>query len=383
MTSVLSTNVAGVSLTAGSAPPPRPDLATLAKTGDLKTLTIYARQHPQSRDALETAMVKAGRSGDVSRMAQALKKSDYDVPIWMRQGGPAYAMRPASDPTYRIGDSSVWASLEREGKVSASEHRVIGHVAANEGRLDSVQAYDDQIVSLGAMQKTVNQKGTGELPHQIWDFKQANPDRYQSLFADRGWTVERVGRGHPDSSFALRLTVDGKTLTARETYSYIKDRNNPDHWNTALDPLLKAGRDPAFQAQQIKDYKARLDLATSVTPAGAKYTKPAGEYVTSEQGAGMLIDHHINRPGHVSLAFGAALDRFYAANPKAPLDPAKWSAKQRAEYEPAILNDYRATRQLTYGRSTMTQPLERANRIMGASSPLSAEPGSFKRATNP
>lgn len=381
MTSLLSLTGPGNAAPASSPPPPKPTVATLAASADVPTLTVYVRQHPQDRAALETAMVKAGRAGDVSRMSQALKKPDYDVAVWMKAGGPAYATRPGNDPAYRIGDSGAWAGLERDGKVSASEHRIIGHVAANEGRLDSVQTYDNQTVSLGAIQKTVNPQGTGELPRQAWHFMQSDPARYQSLFADRGWMVERVKPGDTDGSFALRLTVDGKILTPHETYDYIKDRTNPDHWNTALDPLLKAGRDPAFQTQQIKDFKTRLDTAAGTMPTG--YAKPARDYVTSEQGAAMLLDHHVNRPAHVAKAFGAALDRFYADNPQASRDPAAWTAEQRATYEPAILDHYRTTRTLAYGGSTMTHALPRADRIMGAGSPLSAQPGSFARAATP
>lgn len=382
MTSALSLLAPGTSATPSAAAKPD-DLATLARTASVETLTIYARQHPQERGALETAMVKAGRTGDVSQMSQALKKPDFEVPIWMRYGqtggGPTYSVRPTSDPAHKVGASLAWNTLESSGQVTPSERAVISHMSASEGRLDSVQAYDNQIVSLGAMQKTVNPQGTGELPRQVWDFKQANPDKYQALFADRGWAVERVAPGSTDGSFAMRLTVDGTQLTPRETAAYIKDRGSPDHWGAALDPLLKAGRDPDFQAQQIKDFQSRLTTAISVIPAGAAYTRPAGEYLTSQQGAAMLLDHHVNRPAHVDNAFGRALDRFYAANPTASHDPGAWTAEQRAEYEPAILSEYRQARSERYGGGVMTHPFERADRLMGPDSPLSADPGSFVR----
>ena len=40
-------------------------------------------------------------------------------------------------------------------------------VAPNEGNFDAVQSYDSEIITAGAMQKTVNSSGTGELPEQI------------------------------------------------------------------------------------------------------------------------------------------------------------------------------------------------------------------------
>lgn len=387
MTSVLSVTSSAAS-TAISATGKPSDLDTLARTADVPTLTKYVRQHPQDRSALETSMVKAGRSGDVSTMSQALKKNDYDVAVWTRYGkgggpaGPTYAVRPASDPAHKVGSSAAWTDLEASGQVTPSERAIISHMSASEGRLDSVQAYDNQIVSLGAMQKTVNPQGTGELPMQVWDFKQANPDKYQTLFADKGWTVERVKPGHNEGSFALRLTVDGKELTPRETAAYIKDRASPDHWDTALDPLKDAGRDPDFQAQQIKDFQARLTQATSVIPAGAGYTRPIHDYVTSEQGAAMILDHHVNRPAHVDNAFGAALDKFHAANPKAARDPSTWTTEQRAQYEPQILASYRNERASTAYRPQMTHANERADRLMGPASPLSAVPGTYHRTPN-
>ncbi|MBM6577393.1 hypothetical protein KCP91_13495 [Microvirga sp. SRT01] len=385
MTSVLSLFTSSAAA-AGTLPPGKGDLATLAKTADVPTLTVHVRQHPQDRDALESAMVRAGRSGDVSRMAQALKTPDYEVAVWNRYGkigGPAFPNRAAGDPAFRVGESAAWETLQAAGKVTAPERHVISHMSASEGRLDSVQAYDNQIVSVGAMQKTVNPQGTGEFPRQVWDFKEANPDKYRTLFADRGWTVERVAKGHSDASFALRLTVDGKTPTAPETAAYIKDRSAPDHWGTALDPLQKAGRDPDFQAQQIKDFQTRLTAAVGTVPAGAAYTRPAGDYVTSEQGAAMILNHHVNRPAHVDNAFGAALDTFYAANPKASRDPATWTAEQRTTYEADILANYSTERASTNYKPQMTHATERAERIMGPSSPLSAVPGSFTRTATP
>lgn len=382
MTSVLSLFASGASSSLPLAAKAT-NLNMLAKSADLETLTIYTRQHPQDHGALESAMIKAGRTGDVSAMSQALKKDDYDVAVWMRYGktggGPTYANRPNSDPAFKVGNSPAWNTLEAAGKVTPSERAVISRMSASEGRLDAVQGYDNQIISAGAMQKTVNPQGTGELPRQVWDFKEANPEKYQTLFADKGWTVERVKPGNTEDSFALRLTVDGKTLTPRETADYIKDRENPDHWTKALDPMQKAGRDPDFQTQQIKDFQSRLRVATSVIPAGPNYTKPAGDYVTSEQGAALLLDHHVNRPAHVDNAFGLALDRFYAANPKVSRDPADWTAEQREQYEPAILSNYQATRELKYNGSAMTDADKRAARIVDPSSPLSAKPGSFVR----
>lgn len=376
MASAVTFASTNVGVAAASPPAAQPDLKTLAATADLPTLTVYARQHVADRPALERAMIAADRTGDVSRLNQALKSADYDVPIWLSSAygsGPGYVMRKPANPDFRIGDSPAWTNLVATGQVTASEQRVISHMAANEGRLDSVQAYDSQIASLGAMQKTINPQGTGELPKQVWDFRQENPAKYQTLFADRGWTVEHTGKGTSASDYTMRLTVDGQVLTARETAAYIKDKANPEHWNVALDPLMRAGRDPDFQSLQIRDYKDRLDTALGVVPRGPAYTQPVSAYLTSEQGAALVIDQHINTPAYVARSFGRALDAFYAANPKAPADPTQWTDAQRAAYEPTILTNYQAQR-VTSG---MAHAADRYDRIVGQNTPLSATPGSF------
>jgi hypothetical protein len=144
-----------------------------------------------------------------------------------------------------------------------------------------------------------------------------------------------------------------------------------------LTPLLEAGRDVDFQKKQIVDFRDRLNGAVDQKPAGAKgnYAHPISSYVTSEQGAALVLDQSVNRPAHVAGSFGRALDRFYAANPKAPADPATWTAEQRAQYEPKIIANYIAERNAT----NMTDPQDRADHLTNAKSGLSAAPGSFVR----
>ena len=232
------------------------------------------------------------------------------------------------------------------------------------------------------MQKTVNAAGTGELPKQVYGFSQSNPAKYKALFADQGWTVTHTGKGKTPNDYTMTFSADGSPKSPAQTRAYIKDRSAPDHWNNALLPLLQAGRDRDFQAQQIGDFKDRLDTALAKVPAGTAYklvkggtpyTRPISEYVTSEQGAALVLDQSVNRPGYVASSFGKALDAFYAANPKAPADPTRWTAAQREEYEPKIMAEY----QLQRHASGMTHADERGARITVGNTPLSAAPNSF------
>lgn len=308
---------------------------------------------------------------------QADSLSAYGLAEWTRYrsvGGPAFPLRPPTDNAHRISTSPALEYMERSAQLSQSERDIIIRVAENEGRLDSVQAYDSEIASLGVMQKTINSSGQGELPQQVWRFRQDHPQHYQRLFADRGWTVERTGQGDGPGDFTIyyqdRDVHNGPRMTGQQLEGYIKDRAQPDRYNRALQPLQAAGRDPWFQLQQIADYRSRLHQALAQQPTGA-YQHPISAYLTSQQGAALVLDQSVNRPGLVRGSFGAALNSFYAANPRADRNPNNWTAEQRVAYESQILANYQAQRLA----SSMTQPGERNARIAGNGSPLSAAPG--------
>lgn len=380
LTNVLTNTRAASGARISGSPPA--DLKAMARTADVPTIARHIQAHPGDRKAIEHEMVTAGRTGDLSRVSQTLK---YELPHWTTSkygDGPILTLRGQTDPTNAVGSSPAWPGLMQAGKATPSEQRVISRMAMNEGHLDSVQAYDSQTVSVRAMQKTVNAGGTGELAKQVYDFSQTNPAKYKALFADKGWTVAHTGKGATAGDYTMTFSPDGTPKSPAETRAYIKDRSAPDHWNNALVPLLQAGRDPDFQAQQIGDYKDRLDTAIATVPAGTAYkavkggtpyTRPISDYVTSEQGTGLVLDQSVNVPSRVAGSFGKALDGFYAANPKAPANPTQWTADQRAEYEPKIVSQYQAQREA----SKMTSPIERHDLIVGQGSTLSAAPGSF------
>lgn len=379
---------------AGTLPPPPADSPdAVASRGGFKDLLSFAAAHPEQRNRLETALIANGRLSDFFALNQAnpsargeaaskARKPDYDTPFWTTTpdgSGPTYRLRPASDPAYKVATAPAWDPLVQAGTVSASEQRVVSRMSDNEGRLDSVQAWDDQIVTAGAMQKTVNPSSTGELAQQVYAFSQSDPDAYKTLFSDRGWTAAKPGADTTAADYTMAFTADGTKLTGKALADYIKDPKQPEQWKAALDPLLQAGRDPAFQTKQIKDYVARLDTAVGTVPRsavkGVRYDHPISDYVTSEQGAALVLDESVNRPAHVRTTFGKALDSFYAANPKTSKDPTSWTAEQRAAYEPQIVKTYVAQR----NRTNMTDPAQRAAHITGAGTPLSADPGSFQR----
>ncbi len=307
-------------------------------------------------------------------------EAKYDQPQYFRyrtQGGPGYSKREDADTRYSLAVNPAWSALIEGGKVTLSEKKIISRMSENEGgRTDTLQGYDSEIVSLGAMQKTLNSKGLGELPQQLQEFAQENPEKYKTLFADKGWTVEQTEQtGTAQMWFKDPTDPTAEKITGAKLKTYIHQKD-PAVWEKTLSPLLAAGRDADFQQKQIVDYKTRLDHAVNKVPTGAhgKYSHSILAYVTSEQAAALVLDQDVNRPGYVATDFGKALDAFYQATPQASKDPTLWTPEQRQQYEPIVVTHYTQAR---IGR--MTDATHRARHLISTDSGLSAQPGSFIR----
>ncbi|MGC1301321.1 MAG: hypothetical protein WA840_03000 [Caulobacteraceae bacterium] len=317
---------------------------------------------------------------DMGKLQRQLARIQaYDVASWARYhrwAGPAFPERSPSDPRFTLAGSPALAEAIKAKRLTGSEGDVLVQMSHNEGRFDSVQAYDSQIVTAGVMQKTVNPKGAGELSKQIWSFSQSHPQEYQRLFAQKGWTVAKTGKGAGDDDYTLSFQDPGdphaKPMTGPALYAYIKDKAHPDNWARTLSPLQQAGRDPVFQAQQVDDFQARLHEAIDQKPLG--YAWPIRDYLTSEKGVALVLDESVNAQSRVGKSFGQALHAFYAANPSADRDPTRWSSVDRGRFEPQIVRAYEAAREQ---KRTMTNPAKRYQAIEASS--LSGAPGSFVR----
>jgi hypothetical protein len=142
---------------------------------------------------------------------------------WVRQGhnrsdktyyGPFYA------GTLRLDRFAGWDDLIRSNKASEDEKSIVIAMSNNEGALDAVQAWDWQTFSAGAMQKTVNPEGFGELPQQIMEFKTDNPALFDELFTICGWSIEKDGIGA--RIYYCAEETDGVKITGIQLYDFIK-----------------------------------------------------------------------------------------------------------------------------------------------------------------
>lgn len=281
---------------------------------------------------------------------------DCDTPYYATYGsggGPKY--KDCND--YTLASFPGWQALLDSKVKTASEKNVLAAMAANEGELDSIQAYDSEIITVGSMQKTVNPEGTGELPTQLKEFRDdpATAAVFERELGSKGFSVDKkpTGKTKKDGTpilgkedhlfFTDPKDPDAKPITGAELRKFIRD--NKDRWADTLGPFRSLGRTPEFQKKQVLDFNDRLVAAMNKQPTG--YDNDIGDFVTSERGGALVLDQSVNRPGYVSTDFGKALDKFYADNPTVSKDPTTWSASDRAAREDEILKNYEATRRGT------------------------------------
>jgi len=246
--------------------------------------------------------------------------------------------------TIKISSYGKWSTLISERKVTEEEKSIMIAMSENEGNLDSVQSYDSEIVTVGAMQKTMNPQGYGEFPIQMWEFKQEYPDRFKALFSNCGWDVkkEEEQNGKVVKYRAYYLNETGTTLkdTIREGFETTNFKTKVKC--IPIEPLINASKDIYFQSKQIEDFIDRLKNKVLVTiPEGYEYK--LSEYLKSKLGKATALDHHINRPAHLSSYFGASLNRFFESNPAVSKNPNDWG-DSHSQYEKIIVEDYGITR---------------------------------------
>jgi hypothetical protein len=251
--------------------------------------------------------------------------------------GPSSPLSP-NNPCYgtSLAEWDGWDEMIAHGCATPEERDIITAMSANEGSFEAVQSYDSQALTLGAMQKTVNRSGGGELSDQLAAFKKKDPDSYQRLFADHGWTEEN-GKTYYQNA-------DGTKYTGAELQAYLRSGSRADQVR-ALGPLRSAGHDPAFRKQQICDFIERgRDANDNMVQVGDK-EYAAGDFLTSTRGKAMLLDSSVNG-GMGERTFQKAVNCFYKTHPKAGKDPSAWAPEEREQNEAAILDRYAATRKV-------------------------------------
>jgi hypothetical protein len=264
--------------------------------------------------------------------------------------GPAYyGDKPLA--TYKN-----WDDMINSNKITSEQKDIIVAMSENEGKMDGIQSYDSEIFTFGAMQKTVSPDGYGEFPIQVYEFKKTNFIEYKRLFFDCGWSVEKGD----DNQIRMYYSDNGNKITGSSLKTIIREGYKSDFYKqklvcSPLAHLIKVGNDESFQEKQILDFVYRLNkVVLPIKPCG--YTYSISQILKSKLGKACVLDHHVNRPAHVKIYFGEALNRFYKNkdaevvkyNKGKPVsekinivsrNPADWGANQ-SSYEVDILEIY-------------------------------------------
>lgn len=286
-------------------------------------------------------------------------KKDYDKQFKCTRYGTVYG--PLYLGTKKLADYTDWDELIKKKKVTKEQKEIMVGMSENEGNLDSVQSYDSEILTVGAMQKTVNPQGGGEFPTQVKEFKKSNLSKYIELFEDCGWTVED-GKMYYKDPYDLKATkITGSALKKKVRDGFKKSQSGKKIKCKPLEPIVKAASDKDFQAKQIADFIKRLNKVLKIKPVG--YTYQLKDYLKSKLGKATALDHHINRPAYVDTDFGKALNNFFSKKDKeveafnkgkkkedqkekVSRNPSEWGA-EHSTYEKTILDDYGKNRRGT------------------------------------
>ncbi|MFP6557785.1 hypothetical protein WJ542_05530 [Paraburkholderia sp. B3] len=271
---------------------------------------------------------------------------------WNGHYGPCYwgSMTLANAPALQ--------AMQLNGEMTASESRIIAAMAPNEGKLDTVQSYDDQVITAGAMQKTMRPSdGGGEFAQQVADFRAESESGYQELFAKCGWTVVGAGDG-ARLSFAHPEVTGGQLMTGANLRERIRDgcdkqTNHQYLPNPAVAAIAHAISDLRFQKLQIKDFVSRLRKCLASRPTDYDYS--VGEYFQGDLGRATVLDQSVNRPAFVDDDLATSLNHLYATHPTAPRNPNNWGPA-RAELEQALADQYGTTRRMAISNGVSVAP---------------------------
>ncbi len=277
---------------------------------------------------------------------------DYGEVIGVGKYGSAYG--PVYFGNIPIDQFSGWSEMVKSGAVTESEKRIIIIMSANEGNLDTVQSYDDQTLTAGAMQKTISPEGAGEFPAQVAEFRDKEPELYKALFENCGWTVEGSG-GSAVMYYSNKDLTGSKKVTGTELKKLIRDPKKFNKINRQkkllqeskpLAAIIKAIKHERFLEHQVSDFVKRLKKVMNIKITDGKIVGKVSDYFKSELGRATVLDQHVNKPAYVVTDIKAAVHSYIAGNPNVKPDPATWGA-DHSKIEAGVLEIYGKARRGT------------------------------------
>lgn len=268
---------------------------------------------------------------------------------------------------YNDGKTTIGAFIRLNrtafADVSPSLVRVMEAVSANEGKLEAINTWDNAFLSFGIFQWTTGaDDDPGELPALLGRLKQDYAAVFTDLFGRYGLDVQPRPGGFLSKPGFLPtgyFSLDGVPLKTEAQ----KEKLRTLEWAYRF---WRAGHNDIVRLMQIKQAMGRINVfyRSPRHPINGRFI---ADYVTSECGVALLLDQHVNRPGHVPGTLAKAVSRMGGAS-----DPQHWSDDDEAR----LLDLYVELRAAT----NMTDSDKRAHVIFEAvdNHILSNQRGSFK-----
>lgn len=235
--------------------------------------------------------------------------------------------------------------------------RVVRAMCVNEGGLEAVNSYDGSFLSAGIFQWTAGANDeAGELPVLLFRFKSASPEAYEDCFGRYKLdTLVKTG------ALTGRLVLDGRQLDSSGSKMPLRRAE----WAYRF---WRAGHHPDFRAAQLALAASRIERFIKIPVVG----HAIGEWLTSQYGIALILDEHVNRPGHVPGTLEAALTKLFGDQVTSQ-HPETWTEAE----ELRLIDAYISARETT----SMTNSTARA-RLIGEcthTGQLSDDRGSFHR----
>lgn len=232
--------------------------------------------------------------------------------------------------------------------IKPSRLRIMQAVSSNEGKLEAINTWDDAFLTFGCFQWTIGSAGgAGELPPMIARLKAMDAAVFQKYFGQFGLDVSPVA---PNPNVLQRgfFKLNGTTLNTPQ----LKAKLRTIDWAYRF---WLAGQDDTVRLAQVRHAMDRVDLFFRC-PECLVNTRFVGDYVSSEYGVALLLDQHVNRPGHVPGTLQRAVSELVGQ--LGADKPQSWQDAQEA----ALLKLYLKNRAGT----SMTDSDARAKRILDA-----------------
>jgi hypothetical protein len=217
--------------------------------------------------------------------------------------------------------------------------RAVRAVSMNEGRLEAINSYDNAFLSFGLLQWTAGPgSDPGELAGLLDLVQRTSAAAFGEYFGRYGLGVQlpSTAASSPATGF---LTLSGAPVRMPTEKAQLRDA-------TWAYRFWRAGHDETVRACEAALAASRIGTFLQRPAAG----HTVGDWLTSEYGVALVLDEHVNRPGHVPRTLESAI-----ASLSGTIDLSQWGDREEAN----LIDRYIAARDGT----NMTDAANRAIRI--------------------